>query len=103
MKPIGTHNYFVYILTNKNRTVLYIGVTNDIERRMMEHQSKEFANCHSFTWKYNCFYLVYYERYGYIESAIDREKQIKGWKRKKKEELINSFNSGWKFLNGEFF
>ncbi len=103
MKPIGTHNYFVYILTNKNKTVLYTGVTNDIERRLMEHQNKNFAKQFSFTWKYNCFYLIYYEHFEYIEHAIDREKQIKGWKREKKEELINSFNHDWRFLNNEVF
>jgi len=103
MKPIGTHNYFVYILTNKNKTVLYVGVTNDIERRLAEHQGNDFANRCSFNWKYNCFYLVYFERYEYIESAIDCEKQLKGWKREKKEELIGSFNPGWKFLNEEIF
>lgn len=103
MKPIGTHNYFVYILTNKNKTVLYTGVTNDIERRLFEHQAKEHAGKFAFTWKYNCFYLVYYEHFEYIEQAIDREKEIKGWHRDKKELLVSSFNPEWKFLNDEKF
>ncbi len=103
MKPIGTHNYFVYILTNKNKTVIYTGVTNDIQRRLFEHKDKEYANKHRFTWKYNCFYLVHIEHFQWIEDAISREKQIKGWNRKKKIELIESENPDWNFLNNDEF
>jgi len=81
------HNYFVYITTNKNKKVLYTGVTND--------SKKHFAG------KYNCFYLVYFEIFQFIEHAILREKEIKGWLRSKKDNLINNFNSEWKFLNDE--
>ncbi len=100
MKTFGTHNYYVYILTNHNKSVLYIGVTNDLKRRLIEHNentnnNKEFK----FTTKYNCTYLIYWERFQWIDQAIAREKQIKGWVRKKKEELITSFNPSWKFLN----
>jgi len=97
MKPIGTHNYFVYILTNKNKTVLYIGVTNDIIKRLYEHKNS--LNKNSFTKRYNVFYLIYFEHFENINDAIDREKEIKAWKRKKKEDLINSINPEWKFLN----
>ncbi|MBN2663754.1 MAG: GIY-YIG nuclease family protein [Bacteroidales bacterium] len=100
MKPIGSHNYFVYILTNINKTVLYTGVTNDIRRRLWEH--KKGVNNKSFTSKYKCFYIIFWERYQYIQDAIDREKEIKGWRREKKEDLINEFNPKWEFLNDEF-
>ncbi|MCZ2223296.1 MAG: GIY-YIG nuclease family protein, partial [Chitinophagales bacterium] len=71
------HNYFLYILTNYKKTVLYTGVTNDLKRRLYEHKSG--INSSSFTSKYNCYYLVYMERHQYIQHAIDREKEIKGW------------------------
>ena len=98
MKTLGTHNYYVYILTNKNKTVLYIGVTNNLKDRIEFHKTN---NKSSFTSKYKCFQLIYYERFEEIQFAIKREKQLKGWKRSKKEDLINNFNSDWKFLNGE--
>ena len=102
MKPVGTHNYFVYITTNQNKTVLYIGVTNDLYTRLIQHQQKAAAYTHtSFAGKYNAYYLLYYERFGEIEHAIEREKELKGWRRSKKEELINSFNAEWRFLNDE--
>lgn len=93
------HNYFVYILTNKHKTVLYIGVTNDLEVRIQQHCEGE--NAKSFTKKYKCFYLVYYERYQYIDDAIDREKELKGWSRAKKDALIELENRNWRFLNEE--
>ena len=101
MKPIGTHNYFVYITTNKNKTVLYTGVTNDLRSRIWEHEEDTRTGKRTFAGKYNCYNLIFFERYDYIEHAIDREKQIKGWKRIKKENLINNFNPEWKFLNKE--
>lgn len=94
------HNYFVYILTNKNKTVLYTGVTNDLETRLDQHQNNQFNN-NSFTKRYNCFYLLYYERHTFIDHAIEREKQIKGWLRSKKVALIEKDNPEWKFLNDE--
>ncbi len=90
------HNYFIYIVTNINKTVLYIGVTNDLRRRVYEHQNGTFPG---FTKKYNCKYLIYWEHFQNIEEAISREKEIKKWRRSKKEELINAFNSNWDFLN----
>jgi putative endonuclease len=102
MKPTGTHNYFIYITTNKNKTVLYTGVTNDVAVRLSQHlQSSQKFPSSSFAGKYNAVYLLYYERFGDINHAIEREKEIKGWRRSKKEALISSVNPGWRFLNDE--
>ncbi|WP_406825211.1 GIY-YIG nuclease family protein [Pedobacter sp. KACC 23697] len=92
------HNYFVYILTNKNKTVVYTGVTNDLEIRLRQHKENK-ENKFAFTKKYNCYYLVYFERFEYIEYAIEREKEIKGWTRDKKNALIELKNENWDFLN----
>ncbi len=92
------HEYFVYIVTNNTKTTLYIGVTNSLEQRLTEHYLNK-GTKRSFAGKYNCFYLLYFESFQFVFDAIDREKKIKGWTRKKKEELINSENSEWKFLN----
>ncbi len=92
------HNYFVYIVTNYNKKVIYTGVTNDLIRRVYEHSNKLFPG---FTKKYNCKFLVYYERFQFIDHAISREKQIKSWRREKKDKLISGFNPGWNFLNDE--
>ena len=100
MKTLGTHNYYVYILTNKVKTVLYAGVTNDLKSRLYWHQNPEAISKH-FTTKYKCFYLIYVENFQDIKTAIKREKQIKGWTRKKKEVLISNFNSPWRFLNDD--
>ena len=101
MKLKGTHNYFVYIITNRNKTVLYVGVTNDLNRRLFEHKEESFKGKRSFAGKYNCIHLVYYEHFYFIEEAIEREKQIKGWTRNKKDELITSFNPEWRFLEDD--
>ena len=101
MKPIGLHNYFIYILTNKSKKVLYIGVTNDVKRRIYEHELDANNNKETFAGKYNCIYLIYWERFTYIDMAIAREKQLKGWNRSKKEKLINELNPEWRFLNNE--
>ena len=94
------HNYFVYITTNPNRSVLYTGVTNDLERRITEHYLNR-GNKTTFTGRYYAYCLVYYERYQHIYDAIDGEKEIKGWVRQKKEELITEENPRWRFLNEE--
>jgi len=94
------HNYFVYMVTNKNKTVLCIGVTNDLQRRLYEHESGLLSG---FTKKYNCHFLIYYEHFQNIEDAITREKELKKWRREKKEKLINEFNSDWRFLNTEVY
>jgi putative endonuclease len=94
--------FFVYILTNKEKTVFYTGVTNDLEQRIIEHYSgKEGSG--AFTTKYRCYYLLFYEAFDYITNAIAREKEIKGWRREKKLELIRDFNPGLNLLNEELF
>lgn len=90
---------FVYILTNKNKTVLYTGVTSDLKNRIWEHINKKYSD--SFTAKYNLKVLVYFETFSTIEEAIHREKQIKAGSRKNKEALINSNNPGWNNLIDE--
>jgi putative endonuclease len=92
--------YCVYIVTNKRKTVLYTGVTNDLEQRIIEHYMDR-TEQKTFAGKYNCHFLVFYEMYKYINDAIAREKEIKGWLRIKKEKLITDFNPEWKFLNEE--
>ena len=83
----------VYILTNVHNEVLYIGVTSDLFQRIPEHLNKIYPN--SFTAKYNCNRLVYYETFGRIEDAITREKQLKKWNRAWKDKLISDFNPEW--------
>jgi len=90
---------YVYILTNKNNTVLYTGVTNDLKRRLEEHIQK--INPNSFTSRYNLYKLVYYESFFLIGDAITREKQIKAGSRSKKVALINSVNPTWNDLSSE--
>ena len=92
------HNYFVYITTNPHKTALYIGVTNDLRKRLFEHQEGK-GTLKSFTGKYYCYNLIYYEHFQQIEHAIEREKQLKKWSRKKKEQLIETVNPNWNFLN----
>ncbi len=101
VKLFGTHNYYVYITTNVDKTVLYVGVTNDLARRLFEHERDSVEKKSHFAGKYNCIYLVYWERFPEITLAIDREKQIKGWTRAKKDALIATMNPEWKFLNEE--
>ena len=103
MRIFGSTSYFIYIVTNKNRTVLYTGVTNDLARRLAEHEdSASSIYSASFTGKYKAYFLLYYEEFENVLDAIAREKEIKGWRRSKKEELINSLNAEWKFLNDDF-
>jgi putative endonuclease len=94
------HNYFVYITTNPSKTVLYIGVTNDLNTRLKQHYESK-GKSSSFAGKYFCYNLIYWERFNHIDDAIAREKELKGWTRKKKEELINQSNPDWNFLNEE--
>jgi putative endonuclease len=93
----GIYNFYVYILTNKAKTVLYTGMTNNLKRRLHEHKSK--LNPNSFTAKYNVSYLIYYEHYGWVQQAIERKKEIKLMKREIKLELIKKFNTNLDFLN----
>jgi len=98
-KQFVAYSYFVYIMTNKSRT-LYTGMTNDLERRVLEHKSKQIAG---FTQKYNITQLVYYEETDDVGVAIAREKQIKGWLRKKKIDLIETMNPYWVDLSEEWY
>ena len=93
----GIYNFYVYILTNKAKKVLYTGMTNNLKRRLHEHKSK--LNPNSFTAKYNVSNLLYYEHYGWVQQAIEREKEIKLMKRDRKLELIKKFNTNLDFLN----
>ena len=92
------HQYYVYILTHRTRT-LYVGVTNDLERRMYEHKNKLVPG---FTTKYNVNWLAHYEQTPDVASAMAREKQIKSWRRSKKVALIESTNPRWKDLSLEW-
>jgi putative endonuclease len=91
--------YYVYIMTNNSRT-LYTGVTDDLIRRMYEHRNKIIEG---FTKKYNITKLVYYEITSDVQVAIQREKEIKGWLRKKKIALIEMTNPEWKDLSEEWY
>ena len=83
------NRYYTYILANKSDTTLYIGVTNDLERRVKEHRSGMIPG---FTQKYSCHKLVYFEEFSDVEQAIAREKQLKKWSRAKKDALIDTKN-----------
>lgn len=96
----GIYNFYVYILTNKNKTVLYTGVTNNLKLRLQQHQQK--INPKSFTAKYNLHYLIYFEHFGWIQQAIAREKEIKLLSREKKLNLIKETNPNLNFLNHFF-
>ncbi len=87
---------FTYIMTNKNKTALYIGVTSDLPRRIKEHKNHFYPK--SFTARYNLTYFIYYETFFSIGEAIAREKEIEKWRREKKELLIYSLNPDWNDL-----
>ncbi|VAX16267.1 Excinuclease ABC, C subunit-like [hydrothermal vent metagenome] len=91
--------FYVYIITNKQNTVLYTGITNNLERRVYEHKNK---TNEGFTKKYNVSKLVYYETFGNSNAAIAREKQIKAGSRDKKVELVNRKNPEWKNIASEW-
>jgi len=95
------NEYFVYILTNYSKTVLYIGVTGDIERRVFEHKQK--YNPRSFTAKYQVNQLMWFETHNNIEQAIRREKLIKKWRRQWKFELVEKENQEWKDLSSGWY
>ena len=90
---------FVYILTNTHHTVLYVGVTKDLKKRVVQHRDK--INPKSFTARYNIHKLVFYEGFMYLNDAIAYEKLLKGGSRKKKIELIEGMNPEWKDLYDE--
>lgn len=88
--------YYIYMLTNWDNKVLYIGMTNDLERRIYEHKNKLFEG---FTAKYNLTKLVYVEATTDVNSAIAREKELKKWRREKKDALVESINPNWDDLD----
>ncbi|HEU0073333.1 MAG TPA: GIY-YIG nuclease family protein [Dehalococcoidia bacterium] len=92
--------YYVYLLTNERMTVLYIGMTNDLERRVYEHK-KKFVD--GFTRKYNLDRLVYFEEADDVTVAIEREKQLKGWLRRRKAELVETMNPEWRDLAADWY
>lgn len=87
----------IYFMTNQHHNVLYLGVTSDLKIRVYQHKNKTYPN--SFTARYNCNKLVYFEIFQTIEEAIAREKNIKNWKREWKDELINKHNPKWEDLS----
>ena len=102
MQITKNHTYFTYILTNRHKTVLYTGVTSNLHLRLEQHRESAERNDTNFSARYKCVLLVHYEEYTWIQQAIAREKEIKGWTRKKKEDLINDNNPQWEFLNHHF-
>lgn len=92
-------SYWVYILSNQNNNVLYIGISSELEQRIYQHKNKLVKG---FTEKYNVNKLIYFEETTDPMSAISREKQLKGWTRKKKEALINQMNPRWADLSLDF-
>ena len=97
---ISGSNYLLYIMTYYTKTTLYIGVTNNLQRRIQEHEINSIQSF-GFSGKYNCPHLVYWERFDKMIFAIKRDKQIKNWRREKKNKLISDFNPEWQFLNSD--
>ena len=93
------YHFVVYLLCSSSRRALYCGMTNSAMIRLVQHRA---SGPETFAGRYRTFRLVYFETFQYVSSAIRREKQIKGWTRKRKEELINSVNPGWKDLSAEW-
>ena len=93
------NNYFVYMMTNRSRVVLYTGVTNSLERRLWFHTNNSKL---SFTARYKVDRLVYYECFDRAHDAISREKEIKGWRRQKKNDLVSTMNPKWEDLGKKF-
>ena len=94
------HQYYIYIITNPERTVLYTGVTNNLVQRLTEHWANR-GNSKTFAGKFYCYNLIYFEEFQYINNAIAREKEIKGWRKQKKLDLIKTKNPDWFFLNAQ--
>jgi putative endonuclease len=94
------HQYYVHLVTNPKRTVLYTGVTNDLTRRLEEHIENE-SQLRTFAGRYFCNVLVHWETFNNVNQAIDREKEIKGWRREKKNALIAANNPEWRDLHAE--
>ena len=95
---MSSDSFYIYIITNKNRTTLYLGMTNSLRRRLYEHQNKPAG----FAKRYMCRHLVYFEVLPTAKDAILREKEIKKWRREKKVDLINGYNPDWEFKDSLF-
>ncbi len=93
-------SFYVYLLTNQNNKVMYVGVTNNLVRRVYEHKTKQIQG---FTEKYNVNKLVYFEETSDVRAAITREKEIKKWRREKKNSLVVTVNPDWKDLSEGWF
>lgn len=98
----GFHTYYVYIITNAYRSTFYIGMTNNLKQRLLQHKENLNNEKKTFASKYNLEFLVYYEKFSWVEEAIAREKELKKWRREKKLNLIKSFNPDFAFLNYHF-
>jgi putative endonuclease len=100
MTRVAMKAYYVYMMTNRSRVVLYTGVTKSIHRRLWFHDN---ASPRSFTKRYKVDRLVYYERFDRARDAISREKEIKGWRREKKNNLVRKLNPKWEDLGQQLF
>ena len=101
MNILKHHVYYIYILTNPGKTMLYTGFTNSLTRRLEEHESNK-GEPKTFAGRHYCHQLIYFEMFDNVNEAIAREKQIKRWSRKKKENLIDTTNPNWHSLNINF-
>lgn len=99
---LGFHSYYVYIITNKFRSTFYIGMTNNPKVRLQQHKDNIVLKNKTFATKYGLEYLIYYEKFVWVQDAIAREKELKKWRREKKLELIHSLNPEFEFLNTHF-
>jgi len=98
----GYHFYYVYIITNRYRSTFYIGMTNNLRIRLQQHHDNIVENNKTFAAKYGLEFLVYYEKFTWVQLVIAREKELKGWNRTKKITLIRLFNPEFEFLNDSF-
>ncbi|OAZ04247.1 GIY-YIG nuclease family protein [Flavobacterium succinicans] len=99
---LGYHSYYVYIITNKYRSTYYIGMTNNLKLRLQQHKDNIETNNKTFASKYTIEFLVYYEKFVWVQEAIAKEKELKKWRRDKKLALIRDFNPQFEFLNHHF-
>ncbi|MEQ1862396.1 MAG: GIY-YIG nuclease family protein [Chthoniobacteraceae bacterium] len=96
-----SHDYWVYIVSNNTRSTLYIGITSELRVRIWQHRNGSKPG--SFSERYHCGHLVYHEHFGDVRNAIAREKQLKGWRREKKNKLITAMNPRWEDLAADWF
>jgi putative endonuclease len=97
---VGDKQYWLYMVTNRWKNVLYTGMTNDLPKRVWQHKNKAVPG---FTKKYNCDRLVYFEEFGEVDQLIARENQVKGWKRVRKNALVEAMNPDWIDLAADWF